>query len=288
MENDKCVFGCEKKAKYFLKNGNKCCSKYSTQCLINKQKNSLGLRKSYSNGERIPLTHEGYKDKMSWRKNKNSFNDIRVKSKYKMSDIFCDNSFVSKPHLRKCILQLNIIPYKCSNFNCSIKTEWLGNKITLELDHINGNNRDNRLENLRFLCPNCHSQTPTFRNNNRKTSTKSKNITDRQLENKIKIGLNNHQIIKFYNIGIGNYSRLKILRIKLEKKSKLECLKCNKPVKTESKTGLCIFCVKQASRKIDRPPIEHLQKEINEIGYSATGRKYGVSDNAIRKWLKSI
>lgn len=40
---------------------------------------------------------------------------------------------------------------------------WLGLNITLELDHIDGNKRNNRRENLRFLCPNCHSQTPTWR-----------------------------------------------------------------------------------------------------------------------------
>ena len=45
----------------------------------------------------------------------------------------------------------------CSNF------EWLGLPITLELDHIDGNNKNNIRENLRLLCPNCHAQTPTWR-----------------------------------------------------------------------------------------------------------------------------
>jgi hypothetical protein len=44
---------------------------------------------------------------------------------------------------------------------CGIN-EWQGKKISLHLDHINGNNSDHRLENLRILCPNCHSQTPTY------------------------------------------------------------------------------------------------------------------------------
>jgi hypothetical protein len=43
---------------------------------------------------------------------------------------------------------------------------WNGEKIPLELHHINGNGRDNRLENLLLLCPNCHAQTKTYREKN--------------------------------------------------------------------------------------------------------------------------
>lgn len=46
--------------------------------------------------------------------------------------------------------------------------EWLGKPIPLEVDHINGDRRDNQLENLRILCPNCHAQTPTYKTKNRK------------------------------------------------------------------------------------------------------------------------
>lgn len=49
----------------------------------------------------------------------------------------------------------------------------------------------------------------------------------------------------------------------------------------------CESCFHIRSRKVERPNIEDLNKEVEEFGYSATGRKYGVSDNAIRKWLKS-
>mgnify|MGYP002414217383 CR=1 FL=1 len=50
--------------------------------------------------------------------------------------------------------------YRCEE--CRI-SEWNGEHLTLELEHVNGNRRDNRLENLKLLCPNCHSQTSTWR-----------------------------------------------------------------------------------------------------------------------------
>ena len=50
---------------------------------------------------------------------------------------------------------------------CSNIGEWNGSRLVLQVDHINANWRDNRPENLRFLCPNCHSQTDNFRNNGR-------------------------------------------------------------------------------------------------------------------------
>lgn len=52
-------------------------------------------------------------------------------------------------------------PYQCSR--CHL-TQWQGEPLTLHLDHINGINNDNRFENLRFLCPNCHQQTETWGN----------------------------------------------------------------------------------------------------------------------------
>jgi predicted RNA-binding Zn-ribbon protein involved in translation (DUF1610 family) len=51
-------------------------------------------------------------------------------------------------------------PYQCSS--CGNLGEWMGRPITLQIDHISGDWLDNRIENLRFLCPNCHAQTATW------------------------------------------------------------------------------------------------------------------------------
>lgn len=68
--------------------------------------------------------------------------------------------------LRRWILKKEYLEYKCNS--CGIK-EWQNKEITLDLDHIDGDRSNNKLKNLRFLCPNCHSQTKTYRGKNIKT-----------------------------------------------------------------------------------------------------------------------
>ena len=66
--------------------------------------------------------------------------------------------------LRRAMLEAGF-KYECA---CGLRDKWYGAKLVLQVDHINGNNSDHRKENLRFLCPNCHSQTSTFGVRNRK------------------------------------------------------------------------------------------------------------------------
>lgn len=62
--------------------------------------------------------------------------------------------------LRTLILRFNLKDYKCNV--CKMEAVWENKPLSLQLHHINGNTNDNRLENLMFLCPNCHTQTENF------------------------------------------------------------------------------------------------------------------------------
>ena len=74
------------------------------------------------------------------------------------------NDIKTRAGIRKRIIKDNLISYECGE--CGIK-EWKGKKLSLHLDHINGMSNDHRLENLRFLCPNCHSLTDTYTGKNK-------------------------------------------------------------------------------------------------------------------------
>lgn len=81
------------------------------------------------------------------------------------AEVFVENSPHRRGNLKRRILRGKLIPYQCAE--CRLEGMWNGKKLTLPLDHKNGINNDSRIENLRFLCPNCHSQQPTFAGRNR-------------------------------------------------------------------------------------------------------------------------
>lgn len=90
-------------------------------------------------------------------------------------ELFKPNCKHCRNILRRFIVKHGILPYKCAICGCS---KWNGKTLSLELDHINGINNDNRLENLRFLCPNCHSQTVTYGSRNQQLNKSKYDITE--------------------------------------------------------------------------------------------------------------
>lgn len=158
--------------------------------------------------------------------------------------------------LRIKLIEDGIKEEKCEN--CNLYT-WLGKKIPLELHHEDGNRFNNELVNLQILCCNCHANTENYGS-----------------KNKIKVNNNKKRIRKYNKIQ------------KIEKNKNFVCIVCNKKVSGENKK--CKSCASKRieKRKIkDRPIYEELINDLKNTNYSAIGRKYGVSDNTIRKWIKS-
>lgn len=205
-----CEYGCNQEAINQLKNGKWCCSEHYTKCPINRQKNSNGIVKAHKEGR---CKSDQLNDKRDWNRNKTILDDPRVNPNHKIEDIFCENSKVSTGYVKK-LLQCNPeYQHKCQMCNNS---EWLGKPIALELDHVNGNNRDNRKENLRFICPNCHATTHTWKGRNK--NGKNKIVPDEILIDALKTTPNIRQaLMKAGLSGMGkNYTRAYELKTKLD------------------------------------------------------------------------
>lgn len=84
-------------------------------------------------------------------------------NKYSDDEIFCENTKASSTTVKSRYMKKRKEDdtVYCDN-HCGVIEMWNGETIVLQLDHINGNRKDNKYENLRLLCPNCHSQTSTF------------------------------------------------------------------------------------------------------------------------------
>ena len=148
-------------------------------------------------------------------------------ARYSLESILVENStYTARSQLKKRLVAKGLLEYKCSV--CSLK-EWLGKPISLQLDHINGQFDDNRIENLRLICPNCHSQSLTYAGKNKKNKPVKK---------------------------------AKIYETNDERQKRLEKMRKFNPSK------------------------EELEQLVHQFPMTTIGKKFGVSDNAVRKRCK--
>ncbi len=170
---------------------------------------------------------------------------------------------VSSFKLKNRLLEEGIKEHKCENPECGL-SEWHGKPIPLELHHINGDNTDNRLENLQILCPNCHALTDNYSGKNQKLNKRSKALTTIDKE--------------------------KILKVSEESNSIREVVKKTKHAERTVKKVL-----ENAEKKINKndKTKEENDKKVPLIidsikrtrSYTGTAREFGVTDNAIKKLL---
>lgn len=162
--------------------------------------------------------------------------------------------------------------YYCSK--CGLGNSWQNESIVLEIDHINGNSLDNCPENLRFLCPNCHSQTKTY--------CRSKSYFVKQ----DKICEDCDKKIHFQSKRCRNCASKKNNVHRSRLNNKKLCCDCNQEISRYSTR--CKSCVQvYKHRNISkRPNKEILQQDVDSMSMVKVGKKYGVTDNAVRRWIK--
>lgn len=153
--------------------------------------------------------------------------------------------------LKKRLLREGILERRCCL--CGQDEEWRGRHMSLILDHVNGVPNDHRLENLRIVCPNCAATLDTHCGRNPLRPAPRECVACARQFNP---SYPQHRYCSIKCAGVAN-GRLKAGAPRPER------------------------------RKVERPSHEILVRELAESNYSAVGRKYGVSDNAVRKWMRA-
>ena len=172
-----------------------------------------------------------------------------------------DSDYTSTFKLKHRLIKASLLPlYECSVCHVS---SWQGNNLALQLDHINGKNNDHRLENLRLLCPNCHSQTDTFAGKN-----KRKRVGPEGIEPPVAISA----------------AALEATVSAIPPRPQNQCNKCQRPI--QKRSSRCTYC--KNDEKIAWPSKEELEKLVWLTSCSKLSKQLGVSDKAIEKRCKKL
>lgn len=167
-----------------------------------------------------------------------------VKSiKRPLEDILVENStYLSTSHLKQRLLNEGLLTNECAI--CGNKGEWLGKKLVLQLDHKDGFRTNNKLSNLRLLCPNCHAQTETY----------------------CKGASNSSQNKKNYSTSLCHNCNKEFCR------------------KEENQKFCSVQCVGAHSRQTPPVSKSKLVQLLKDHSFVFVGKMYDVSDNTVRKW----
>jgi hypothetical protein len=165
-----------------------------------------------------------------------------------LREVLVENSTYHRGHLKKRLFESGLKDRSCEM--CGQGERWRGTRMTLVLDHINGVSNDNRLENLRIVCPNCDATLDTHCGRNLPRERTCPGCK---------------QPFAPENVGHRYCSQ-----------------KCWGMVAAARYLGVA----RPETRKVDRPSYEQLMADVESMSFVAIGRKYGVSDNAVRKWIR--
>jgi transposase-like protein len=171
-------------------------------------------------------------------------------AKRPLDEVLVQESDYNRSSLKRRLYEEGLKKRRCEI--CGQGDTWHDKPMSLILDHINGDATDNRIDNLRIVCPNCAAtfETHCGKNKNRKYPDRDCRECARPFAPK--------------------YGQQRFCTI--------DCATRFRSLEYEPRPHL---------RLVPRPPYEQLMRELAETNYSAVGRKYGVSDNAIRKWVRA-